>query len=281
MNTGGPSAASTDSDGGSSVDEIERVEVPTSWSPPCSAPRATPPGYGDPGALLIIPNLKPAADRRFPIPNADDFSRSRPVLHAVEVVDLDGDGLSEILTADNLGVELLRPDGKNLQHWPSTPLDPRRTRRGPQARLQRGPPRQARRRSAIPGHPRPLARDRGGRKPRRTRRFAQVRPPDRDRLDLEGGPCPLGGRRRRRWRRRGLRRIPRRHRRRPVLRLRRQGRPGPGPSSTPPSPPRISEGATSTATARPTWSPSAASRTTSSGTGRSGPRSKELSSSWA
>ena len=73
---------------------------------PIFGPKAKPPTYDqDPASVLVF---RPRKDPRgVPWPKPEPVT-SRPVLHAIRVVDFDGDGAADVLTADNLGVQLCR-----------------------------------------------------------------------------------------------------------------------------------------------------------------------------
>jgi hypothetical protein len=90
---------------------------------PIFGPKAHPPDYLDPARLtLFLTGDEPKSGRW-----KAEVQGTRPVVHAIEVRDLDGDGRDEILTADNLGVALL-----DLRRPPSS--------RGPFLGLIRGAP---------------------------------------------------------------------------------------------------------------------------------------------
>ncbi len=90
---------------------------------PLFSPKSRPPAYEGEGNLMILPGVQPHSERL--VQNAYDFFQARTILHAIDVVDVDGDGRSEILTADGLGVSLLRPGrDEHFQHWPIEPLVP-------------------------------------------------------------------------------------------------------------------------------------------------------------
>jgi hypothetical protein len=71
---------------------------------PIFGPDASPPAYASPARLLILTlsgNLEDAKWKSRTI-------AQRNVMHAIEVIDADGDGVADILTADNGGVMLWR-----------------------------------------------------------------------------------------------------------------------------------------------------------------------------
>jgi hypothetical protein len=94
------------------VDGDQRMDLVVA---PLFGPEARPPAYASPARLEVF--------RATGGPEARTWSgaavASRPVLHAIEVLDTDGDGRSEILTADNEGVALIR--GITGESWPLIP----------------------------------------------------------------------------------------------------------------------------------------------------------------
>ncbi len=66
-------------------------------------PDAKPPGYAEPAPLSVFRNFEWRGDK---LPKADTAA-SRPVLHAIDVVDLFKNGKSWVLTADDLGTSLI------------------------------------------------------------------------------------------------------------------------------------------------------------------------------
>ena len=65
---------------------------------------AKPPDYADPARLQVFST---GGRPRAPEVGEHRSLASRRVMHAIEVIDADGDGLSDILTADNEGVDLV------------------------------------------------------------------------------------------------------------------------------------------------------------------------------
>jgi hypothetical protein len=65
---------------------------------------ARPPDYASPARLQVFLTQGNPAQMRW----SSSVVESRPVIHAIDVIDADGDGVSDILTASNAGVDLFR-----------------------------------------------------------------------------------------------------------------------------------------------------------------------------
>jgi hypothetical protein len=79
---------------------------------------ARPPDYASPARLQVfLTEANPGRERWF-----SSFIESRPVIHAIEVIDANGDGISDILTASNAGVDLFR--GKSSEPLALSPGSP-------------------------------------------------------------------------------------------------------------------------------------------------------------
>ena len=173
---------------------------------PIFGPMVRPPAFGEQPARLIVyqPGFDPKSGRWW-----DMTVGEVPVLHAIEVIDLEtSGGLSSVLGASNLGVTEFRIIGFGMgSPYRGNTLAPRRPRRRPQEGGQRGPPRQAQGGPEVRCHGRALARHGcrhlrgGGRTTRDHEGVLQARPSGRNRRHDEGRPRPLGGRLRRRRRR--------------------------------------------------------------------------------
>ena len=65
---------------------------------------ARPPDYASPARIRVFTTGDDPCNRS----GAAAVVADRLVIHAIEVIDADGDGISDILTADNAGVDLFR-----------------------------------------------------------------------------------------------------------------------------------------------------------------------------
>ena len=87
---------------------------------PIFGPAARPPLYADPARIQVF---EPGRD-----PKAARWSgrgvHSRPVLHAIEVIDINGTGRADILTADNLGVAWVGEQAGVRDAWFARDLAP-------------------------------------------------------------------------------------------------------------------------------------------------------------
>jgi hypothetical protein len=91
-------------------------------------PQVKPPDYADRAPLWVFRNM----DWRGGMPPKAEAVAERPVMHAIDAVDLFKDGQSWILTADDLGTSLIswskRPDANGMTGWqrprPLTEADP-------------------------------------------------------------------------------------------------------------------------------------------------------------
>ena len=121
---------------------------------------ARPPDYKFPARLQVFLSGHGSASQG-PLASGSTVVAERRVIHAIEVIDADGDGVADILSASNEGVDLIR--GKSFER---RPLSARRAGPSAEGRCERDPPGPARRRSPVPRHRRAVARQRGGGLPR-------------------------------------------------------------------------------------------------------------------
>ena len=85
-------------------------------------PKARPPIFDqDPAAIVAF---RPGEDPRAGAWHGPEPVASRPVLHAIRVVDFDGDGRADVLSADNLGVGLARLNKDSQGGWERLTLVP-------------------------------------------------------------------------------------------------------------------------------------------------------------
>ena len=161
-------------------------------------PKALPPEFDQDRADLQVARLVEA--RRW----EPTLLGKMPILHAIEVIDLDGDGRAEILTASRNGV------GRFARVPPIEALLPTilaQAENGQGAsEVHAGPPG---RRTTPAGDHRALAREPSRRPELQRPRLTPFRPADRPGRHPRRRPRPLGRRRGRRRRRRDLRRPPR------------------------------------------------------------------------
>ncbi len=75
---------------------------------------ARPPDYAGPARLRVFWGL----DGGGPAKLTDTLESGRRVIHAIEIIDADGDGIGDILTASNAGVDLFRGPA----HRPAAPV---------------------------------------------------------------------------------------------------------------------------------------------------------------
>jgi FG-GAP-like repeat len=86
---------------------------------PLFGPTAHSPEYNQSTARVVV--FQVPRDAKGGMWKAETVTE-RPVLHGIKVLDFDGDGRAEILTADNLGVALLKKDLTKVNVWTSTSL---------------------------------------------------------------------------------------------------------------------------------------------------------------
>lgn len=83
-------------------------EFPELIVAPIFGPDSKPPTYQQSrAAIRSLSGLQPGVEAG---PVVAEIVAERPIIHAIRVVDVDGDGIDDILTADNLGVSLLERD---------------------------------------------------------------------------------------------------------------------------------------------------------------------------
>ncbi len=102
--------------------ELDGEKGPELVIAPLFGPKAAPPGYQQQPATILryLPLARPAGEKA-----AFDEVKPRFVLHAIELIDVNGDGQDDILTADNEGVCMLSAElrGAGLP-WRMIPLAP-------------------------------------------------------------------------------------------------------------------------------------------------------------
>lgn len=106
------------------VDGDQRLDLVVA---PIFGPTAKPPTYNQTPARLVA--FHAPADLKAGTWTSETIGE-RPIVHGIKVLDYDGDGRSEVLSADNLGVALFHRDPGSAGHWlarsliPGAPGDP-------------------------------------------------------------------------------------------------------------------------------------------------------------
>lgn len=90
--------------------DIEGDKRPELVVAPIFGREARPPDYADPARLQVFPTGEESEGLR----KTGTVVAGRRVIHAIEVIDADGDGRSDILSASNEGVDLFR--GPTFEH---------------------------------------------------------------------------------------------------------------------------------------------------------------------
>jgi hypothetical protein len=110
--------------------------LPELFVAPIFGPAARAPSFGQQLATLACHTcIRPLPGvERPPLPTLAEFVGERPVIHAIRVLDVDGDGNDDVLSADNLGVSYYRREDmpSHLRAWTSRVLVPGATGDAPQ-----------------------------------------------------------------------------------------------------------------------------------------------------